>query len=183
MVPRTKSDAPQSKRALPLVLEEVYRDQFDFVYRCAARLGGPDFDAEDAAQEVFVVVARRLGTYDGSSQVSTWLYGITLNVVRAQRQRLSLRRLWERNQAALNVPQLASADRVEVRQAHRIMYEILEKLSAKKREVFVLAELEELSCEEIASIVGTKTETVWSRLHYARAEFAARVEKRMRGKP
>ena len=48
-------------------------------------------------------------------------------------------------------------------------------------EVFILAEFEGLSCDEIAVIVGTRAETVWSRLHYARTEFSARVDKRMRG--
>jgi RNA polymerase sigma-70 factor (ECF subfamily) len=187
MVPRQQSNpasAPLGSGSLPLVLEEVYRDHFDFVYRCAARMGGPGFDAEDAAQEVFLVVARRLDTFDGTSRVSTWLYGITLNVVRAQRRRIAFRRLWERSdaeRARLEAPVLVSVDRAELREAHRITYEILDKMSAKKREVFILAELEDLSCEEIAAIVGTKTETVWSRLHYARNEFSSRVDKRMRG--
>jgi RNA polymerase sigma-70 factor (ECF subfamily) len=169
--------------ALPLVFEEVYRDHFDFVYRSAARLGGPGFDAEDAAQEVFVVVARRLHTFDGSSRVTTWLFGITLNVVRAQRRRARIRSLWEKKEADHERhigPQIVSVDRAEVREAHRIAYEILDKIAPKKREVFILAELEGLGCEEIAQIVDAKVETVWSRLHYARTEFAERVERRMK---
>ena len=47
-----------------------------------------------------------------------------------------------------------------------------------EREVFILAELEELSPEEIAAIVGAKVETVWSRLHYARADFERLARKR-----
>lgn len=160
-----------------LVFEEVYREHFEFVYRRAARLGGPGIDAEDAAQEVFLIVARKLETFDHSSRVTTWLYGITLNVVRGMRRRAFVRRLWER-QAPAPEPAIQSIDRAEVRAAHRIAYEILDSLSPKKREVFILAEFEELSCEEIAAIVGAKTETVWSRLHYAREEFARRLEKR-----
>ena len=164
-----------------LTLEAVYRENFDFVYRKAARLGGPGLDADDAAQEVFLVVARKLHTYDGSSLVTTWLYGITHNVVRAMRRRLRVRRLFEHDEdAAVDVP-VRSVDRVEVMQAHRIAYEILEKLAPKKREVFILAEFEDLTCEEIAQLVGAKTETVWSRLHYARQEFSKRLENRQRG--
>src|SRR6185369_1116766 len=81
----------------PLTLEEVYRDHFEFVFRKAARLGGPGFDAEDACQEVFLIVARKLHTYDATSLVTTWLYGITFNVVRAMRRRLRLRRFFERS--------------------------------------------------------------------------------------
>src|SRR3954469_18510321 len=94
----------------PLTLEDVYRDHFDFVFRQAARLGGPGIDAEDAAQEVFLVVARKLDTFDGTSLVTTWLYGITLNVVRSLRRRLRLRRLFERDEPRADVP-LQSVDR------------------------------------------------------------------------
>src|SRR5581483_9491471 len=69
--------------APPLTLDGVYREHFDFVFRMAARLGGPGLDAEDASQVVFLIVARKLDTFDGSSLVTTWLYGITLNVVRS----------------------------------------------------------------------------------------------------
>jgi RNA polymerase sigma-70 factor, ECF subfamily len=162
----------------PLTLEAVYREHFDFVFRMAARLGGPGLDAEDASQEVFLIVARKLDTFDGSSLVTTWLYGITLNVVRSARRRLRLRRLFERDDAPLADVPIQSVDRAEVREAHRIAYAILDKLAPKKREVFILAEFEGLSCEEIAKVVGTKTETVWSRLHYARQEFARRLEAR-----
>jgi RNA polymerase sigma-70 factor, ECF subfamily len=165
----------------PLTLEDVYRDHFDFVFRQAARLGGPAIDAEDAAQEVFMVVARKLDTFDASSLITTWLYGITLNVVRSLRRRARIRRLFELGQGdeRSEVP-VRSIDRAEVVDAHRIAYAILDKLAPKKREVFILAEFEGLSCEEIAQLVGTKTETVWSRLHYARKEFAERLAARTR---
>ena len=52
--------------AVTLTLEDVYRDHFDFVFRQASRLGGPGIDAEDAAQEVFMVVARKLHTFDAA---------------------------------------------------------------------------------------------------------------------
>jgi RNA polymerase sigma-70 factor (ECF subfamily) len=162
----------------PLTLEDVYRDHFDFVYRQASRLGGPGIDAEDAAQEVFMVVARKLDTFDSTSLITTWLYGITLNVVRSLRRRARIRRLFELGQTEegkSEVP-VRSVDRAEVLDAHRIAYAILDKLAPKKREAFILAEFEGLSCEEIAQLTGSKTETIWSRLHYARKEFAERLE-------
>jgi RNA polymerase sigma-70 factor (ECF subfamily) len=170
---RSKRDVVD-ERPSPLSLESVYREHFDFVYRKAARLGGPSVDAEDAAHEVFLVVARKLGTFDGSSLVTTWLYGITLNVVRAMRRRARVRRLFESDPVHVPAP-VRSLDRVEVMEAHRIAYQILDKLSPKKRDVFILAEFEGLTCDEIARIVGAKTETIWSRLHYARQEFSERL--------
>ena len=167
---------PAGHPPLP-ALDALYREHFDFVWRLAARLGGPGLDADDAAQEVFLVVARKLDTYDGSSLVTTWLYGITLNVVRGLRRRNRIRRLFERDDPKADVA-IESVDRAEVREAHRIAYDILEKIAPKKREAFILAEFEGLSCEEIARVVGTRTETVWSRLHYARQEFEKRLAAR-----
>jgi DNA-directed RNA polymerase specialized sigma24 family protein len=53
----------------------------------------------------------------------------------------------------------------------RQVREVLARMAAKKREVFVLYELEGLSGEEIAERIGCGTATVWTRLHYARQEF------------
>jgi RNA polymerase sigma-70 factor (ECF subfamily) len=167
-----------AEQPTPLTLEGVYRQHFDFVVRKATRLGGPEVDPEDAAHEVFLVVARRLASYDGTSLVTTWLYGITANVVRSMRRRARVRRLFEGRRDPTDLPPVRSLDRAEVVEARRIAYEILNKLSAKKRETFILAELEGHTCEEIAQLTGTRTETVWSRLHYARAEFARRLQSR-----
>ena len=158
-------------------LEALYREHFDFVYRKARSLGGPGFDAEDAAQEVFLVVSRRLHTFDGSSRVTTWLYGITLNVVRAARRRARVRRLFELRHPEEERGE-TGPDRVEVEQARRIAYAILDKLSAEHRETFILTEFEGLTGQEIAGLMGCKVETVWSRLHYARKEFARRLAAR-----
>jgi len=167
-----------SERHARLCLEDVYRDHFDFVYRLAARLGGPGVDAEDAAQEVFTVVGRRLDTFNNSSAITTWLYGITLNVVRSIRRNARTRKLLAIQDHKRAVP-LQSVDRAEVLDAHRIAYEILGTMSPKKAEAFILAEFEDLSCDEIAALVGTKAQTVWSRLHYARKEFAERLAARV----
>jgi RNA polymerase sigma-70 factor (ECF subfamily) len=175
LVKRPAGDKSDAGLASPLTLEAIYRAHFEFVYRKAARLGGPHLDAEDLAQEVFLVVNRRLDSFDGSSLITTWLYGITLNVVRAQRRRHRVRALFERTRDPSDEAPLRSIDRVEVAEAHRIAYQILDRMRPKKREVFILAEFEGLSCEEIGQIVGAKTETVWSRLHYARQEFSQRL--------
>jgi RNA polymerase sigma-70 factor (ECF subfamily) len=162
-----------------LTLEAIYSEHFDFVHGKAARLGGPGIDPEDVAQEVFIVVAERLHTYDGSSLITTWLYGITLNVVRSMRRRLRVRRIFEREKSHfIDVPSVRSIDQMEVQDAYRIAYEILEKISAKKREVFIMHELDGVSCEEIAQVTGAKIETVWSRLHYARKAFTSRLAHR-----
>jgi RNA polymerase sigma-70 factor (ECF subfamily) len=166
----------------PPTLEELYRDHFDFVYRASRQLGGRQLAADDVAQEVFLVVARRLESYVPSAHITTWLYGITFNVVRSMRRRLRLELRHRADESdGLEVP-LASCDTLELAEAWQLMQEVLASMAPRKRDVFVLAELEELSCAEIGLVVGAKEETVWSRLHYARREFAERLAVRKRRK-
>jgi RNA polymerase sigma-70 factor (ECF subfamily) len=174
LVPRPDEREPQPRPTL----EQVYVEHFDFVYRVAKRLGGWRLDPEDVAQQVFLVVERRLASFDATSQMTTWLYGITFNVVRAQRRRLRLELLHRADEAEAQHVAVQSLDRAELDDAARIADEILATMPAKKRDVFVLAEFEGLGCAEIARIVGTREQTVWSRLHYARREFSARLAAR-----
>jgi RNA polymerase sigma-70 factor (ECF subfamily) len=167
----------QETRRLP-TWAELYRDHFDFVYRVAKRLE-PRLDPEDVAQEVFLVVSRKLDTYDyESARPTSWLYGITMNVVRGMRRRLFLQLRWRADESEAEKIAARSLEPAEVRQAYDIANEILRKMSPQKRDVFVLAEFEGLSCAEIAAIVGTKEQTVWSRLFYARQDFSQRLAAR-----
>src|SRR5689334_15233045 len=69
-----------------LTFKEVYEEQFRFVWRSLRRLGVRESDVADAAQDVFLVVHRRLGEFEGRSKVSTWLYGICYRVARDRRR-------------------------------------------------------------------------------------------------
>jgi len=58
---------------------------------------GPHFDPEDIAQEVFIIAGRRLNTFNNTSRVTTWLYGIKFNVVRSFRRKDWRHHLFRRN--------------------------------------------------------------------------------------
>ena len=64
----------------------VYEAYFDFVWCSARRLGVPDPNLDDAVQEVFVIVHRRLAEFEGRSSIKTWLFGIVRNVSREARR-------------------------------------------------------------------------------------------------
>lgn len=70
-----------------LDVSRVYREQAGFVWASLQRLGVRAPDLEDVLQEVFVVVHKRLGTFDGSSKITTFLFGICLRVASAYRRR------------------------------------------------------------------------------------------------
>jgi RNA polymerase sigma-70 factor (ECF subfamily) len=176
---RQLAAAPNASQACP-TLHELYRDHLDFVVRVARRLGGSRLCAEDVAQEVFLVVQRRRDSFEPRANVTTWLFGITFNVVRTMRRRLNLEAMYRAEESeGLRVP-LVTRDPIEVREAWTLAADIFASMSPRKREVFLLGELDELPCAEIARIVGTKEATVWSRLHYARRHFEERLERRRR---
>jgi RNA polymerase sigma-70 factor, ECF subfamily len=144
-----------------------------FILRTARRLGTPSDEVEDVAQEVFTVAFRKLDEFR-QGQLSTWLYRICSHRVqhrhRARRVRQAFARLFGRGGgwAAEAASQEREASRGE---AERSVSEILARMSPKKREVFVLFEIEGLTGEAIAERVGCPLDTVWSRLYHARREF------------
>lgn len=156
--------------------EAVYRAHAAAVARWAARLAGPTEDVEDLVHEVFLVVQARLPSFRGEGKLTTWLYRITVNVVRHQRRKNRLRR-WL-GLAPLVEPEAlgpAPDEQVAARQALRRVYVALEGLSERERRVLILHELEGLTGPEIAELEGVTPSAVWVRLHRARKHFAARV--------
>jgi RNA polymerase sigma-70 factor (ECF subfamily) len=160
-----------------LDLRRLYDEQADFVRRAIVRLGGPRADVDDLVQDVFLIAMRKGSSFEGRSSPSTWLYGIAAKVVAGARRRGRLRELLglETKEA---VDPTTPALLFEHQEASRTVYEILDRIAEKKRTVFILFELEGLSGEQIAEVVGCPKKTVWTRLHHARKEFLELLEKR-----
>jgi RNA polymerase sigma-70 factor (ECF subfamily) len=158
---------------------EIYDEYFDFVYRCARRMGVYDKALDDAVQDVFVVVHRRLGDFEGRSSIKTWLYGITRRVAKDHRRRA------DRKEKGLvpaeNLTSMEGDPREQAARAEAIatLREILDTLDAPKREVFVLAEMEQMTAPEIAEALAVNLNTVYSRLRAARAAFEKGVERHL----
>jgi RNA polymerase sigma-70 factor (ECF subfamily) len=154
-------------------LGALYAAHAPAVARWAARLGGTDVDVDDVVHDVFVVVERRMKTFRGASSLTTWLYGITANVVRHARRKNRLRR-WLDDGDALD--RLVSSEKtpielIEQQESIAHVRSVLDRLSEKYRTVLVLHEIEGLSGVEIAERTGVKPSTVWVRLHRARMLF------------
>ena len=159
---------------------QLFDAHFDFVRRIAQRLGTPDAELDDVCQETFLVVFRKLDTFT-HGKFTTWLYRIVANGVAYRHRRRRFRRtLLELVGRELPEDPLESHPpdaAVERRQVQRTVNQILEKMAPKKREVFALYELEGLSGEQIAERIGCPMETVRTRLHYARKDFAQLARK------
>ncbi len=149
----------------------------EFAWRTARYLGVPAADAHDVVHEVFIIVQRRLADYDARHSVRAWIAGITRRVVMHHHRKHA--RI-EKRTAQLEAPadSTASVDElVRQREAEVFLAEFLAKLPEKKREAFVLGELEGLSVPEIVHISGDNPNTIQARLRSARQAFQASVDR------
>jgi RNA polymerase sigma-70 factor (ECF subfamily) len=168
----------------------LYREHAQRVAAWASRLGGPrrGADLEDVVQEVFLRVHRALPGFRGESEVTTWLYRITENVVRARMRKERLRRFFgleggrEKDEAE-DVPSLRPSPEgdLEHRQRARMLYDALDRMSDLYRNPFILFEIEGLPGEEVARLVGVKLPTLWVRLSRAREQVQAELTKLQAG--
>ncbi len=166
---------PAEGRVVPS-FESVYRTCFADVARWVRARGANDADVEDLTQEVFIIVRRKLGQFDGRN-LPGFLYRITERTVRDHRRSSWIRNLF-RNPAPLPdlpAPEVDSLRAVQLRERRKTLDAILAKMSEKRRTTFVLFEIEGYSGEEIAQIQSLPVDTVWTRLHHARKDFTRLV--------
>jgi RNA polymerase sigma-70 factor, ECF subfamily len=177
LAPEIVADGPGSPA---FDVAEVYETNFRYVWRCLRSLGVNDELVDDALQDVFVVAQRRLSEFDGRVELTTWLYAIALRIARKYRERA-------RNEVARFGESLEEGDlpashadlEAQLHCSERLLVAraALDRLEDDKREVFVLAQVEQRSAPEIASILGVPVNTVYSRLRIARQAFSAEVKR------
>lgn len=162
--------------ALEPAFEALYEEHFDYVWTNLRRLGVHGSDLDDAVQETFLIVYRRLGDFDRGASWRSWLFGIARRI--ASRHRRSLGRRLRRLAALGAAPAPVGDSEAELTriQAARLLQGFLDRLEPRKREVFILAELEGFSGAEIADVLGVPANTVGSRLRAARGAFDRWVE-------
>jgi RNA polymerase sigma-70 factor, ECF subfamily len=162
----------------PLDFTAVYDRHFDDVLRWARACGARPSELEDVAQEVFIVVRRKLPSFDGGNLVA-WLYKIVKLTVSDHRRRAWFQRVF-RGQRAVDVDELPSANRdpeglLQGREQQGLFYRLVGEMTRKRRETFLLYEVEGYSGEEIARLQDVPINTVWTRLHQARKELVEKV--------
>jgi RNA polymerase sigma-70 factor (ECF subfamily) len=153
-------------------VNKIHAEHASFVWLTLQRVGVPPADIEDLLQEVFVVVHRRLSSFDGSAKMTSWLFGICIRVAASHRRRAYFRR----EHTVAELPDSSSGeqtpeDRAVVREAERRLSTVLDQMDLEARALFVMYEIDELTCETIAEMLGIPLGTVYSRLHAARKAF------------
>jgi RNA polymerase sigma-70 factor (ECF subfamily) len=180
VVPRTVhstpvADADADGASAVVDVAVLYRAHERTVMRWAARLGGPGIDVEDVVQEVFLIAKRRLRSFDGPGSIKTWLFRTTEKIVQAARRKRRLRRWLSRSAdpaaSGMGAPRPTPAEALERERAVDEVYRVLDRLPERQRRVLVLFELEGLSTQEIADLVGAEVGTVRVWIFRARARF------------
>ena len=159
---------------------DLYLAHADKVGRLLRRVGVPPADLEDVLQDTFVALHASLDDFDARVPLRTWLLGIAMNVVRSHR-----RRTWRRRVARLtgfegwaDPSATDSGLALERSEAARELQWIVDRMSDKQREVFVLYEIEGLDGPSIARMLGCSVNTVWSRARLAKEDFRRLLRQR-----
>jgi RNA polymerase sigma-70 factor (ECF subfamily) len=156
-----------------MTFEEIYRAHFAFVWRSLRRLGVREEDAADTAQEVFIVVHRKLPEFAGRSKVTTWLYGVCFRVASERRRARPRPPLAEQEAAAFVGRAADPATIAERNEGFAMLERVLDRIPDEQRAVFCLFELEGMTGEEIAEALEIPLGTAYSRLRLARVAFSA----------
>lgn len=158
-------------------LDALVRLHFDFVWRSLRRLGLPSATAEDAAQQVFLVVSRKLDAI-AAGRERAFLFGVAVRVAADERKRAVHRREQPNDDISVHASNAPAPDELLAeRRARDALDRILEEMPLDVRAVFILYELEELTVPMIASALAIPPGTAASRLRRGREIFQTEVAK------
>lgn len=180
------------KRGDTQAFEELVRRYSGRLLRAARRILPSEEDARDALQDAFVAAFRSLGNFEATARLSTWLHRIVVNAslmkLRTRRRKPEeaieeyLPRFAEDgHQSPPSTPWNESAEAmVEREELRRLVRDSIERLPESYRTVLVLRDLEELSTEETAAMLGASPNAVKIRLHRARQALRGLLDPQMR---
>lgn len=163
-------------------IDQVIDQNFDRIYRAALVMSGNPWDADDLAQETFMVFARQIDRFEGRSSVYTYLYGILLNLDRRERRKFGTRNrklkvVWENEAHNPNLSPAAEAP-LEVSEWKKSLWAWVEKLPEGQRHVLILRFAEQLRYDEIAEALDIPVGTVKSRIFHGLSTLRSLLENR-----
>lgn len=162
--------------------DAIYEQYFDFVWSSAQRLGVSGAAMDDVVQEIFIVIHSKLPTLRQPSSLRSWIYGVARRTVSDHRRALRTRAQSadahaiqaELEQSWPRTP----LDLKEQSEQVKLLFSVLDEIAWPKREVFMLAELEEMTVPEIAEALEIPLNTAYSRLRAARLAFEENLARR-----
>lgn len=185
---RASEDAVLVARARagePGAFEEIFLRYRSQIYSLTYRMTGNPADAEDLCQEVFLQAMKKIGSFQGRSSFSTWLYRVAINRSRdyLRRRKRSPEVLTDGSEQAGVVAAEAPDEKTLgpegaslQSEARRLVQEALKELPVSLRIPLVLHELEGLQYQEVANLLHLPVGTVKSRIFRARLKLAEILE-------
>jgi len=161
----------QGEAVLSEEFRKLFEAEFGFVCRALRRLGVHEADLPDVAQELFVIVHRRIGDFDRTRAPRPWLFSFAVRFASNYRR---LARHDIVSSDAVVVAQAGGGD--SGAEARDLVLRALSRLSFDRRTVIVMHDLEGFPAPDIASDLGVPLNTVYSRLRLARADFRSAVD-------
>ena len=160
------------------LLRDLVREHSTRLQRFIIKHIGNTTEAEDLAQQAFVEAARSYRSFRGESQLSSWLYGIALNLVRNYLSRAPERRHDFVSDSVL--AEHASGDlppdrALEQSQTLALLQESLDELPENMRDILLMVGIDEISYEDAAALLTVPVGTVRSRLSRARAALCDKL--------
>jgi len=173
-----RGDLASAPTELAQRMTVLVSENADFVWRSLRRLGVADADVDDALQEVFLVVYRRIADYEDRGLLRAWLFAISRQV--ASHYHRGQTRTEQRHRGL--IVDVAAQDPHEIvarREAVGIVSSFLQELDEPQRVVFYLSEVEGMTAPEISAATGVGLNTVYGRLRLARKRFERAVAEHM----
>jgi RNA polymerase sigma-70 factor (ECF subfamily) len=154
-------------------VNQVTAEYFARIHRAALVLTGNPWDADDLAQETFLVLSNQVDRFEGRSSIYTWLYGILLNLDRRERRRHGMRKrklkvLWDREPTEPS-QQPSAETAVEVSEWKKSLWARVSRLPDGQRQALVLRFSEGLRYDEVAEALDCPLGTVKSRIFHGLA--------------
>lgn len=158
--------------------EEVYREEFSYVFHTLRRMGIREGDLADSTHDVFLAVYRHMGAYDPSRPLRPWLFGFAFRMASDYRKRARNRYV----EVSSEDRDLGGGGRLPdedaaAKELRRDLLRALDAMDFEKRAVVVMHDIDGQTAVEMAAFFEVPVNTMYSRLRLARTDLEAQLRK------
>jgi RNA polymerase sigma-70 factor (ECF subfamily) len=181
--PKLRRLVEEARRGEPAALQAVYEEFAPRIFNFIYRVLGSKEDAEDVAQQTFLIVLRQLGTLRDPAQLESWIYRIARNEIYQKFRKKKVGSLddeeFERDSRGLEEHSLsAQPEKLLLNlELGQVLQAVLDNLPVKLREVFILAVVQGMSYQAITEIVGRSLLSVKTDIYRARLQAKEELRK------
>ena len=156
----------------------AFEGELDYVHRTLRRLGTPASEIEDLAQDVFLALRHSWANYDAERPLRPYLFGIAFRLVSAHQRKT-------RREVAIGIVEPDDLrpgpdDVLHAKQARALVLAALERIPLPRRAVLVMRDLDDVSVEQIATVLSIPLFTAYSRLRKARRELESAIRRMLK---